>query len=445
MPFAELHAPFENQELFKQRFPSDFVVEYIPQTRAWFYVMHVISSVLFEKSPFKNVLTTGTILAEDGSKMSKSKNNYPDPNLVIEKYGADALRFYLLASSVVTGEDLNFSEKGVSEVSKKVNALIYNVWSFLRLYSKEKYADSPTPTSENILDRWVMAKLTKLQQEVTKQMDGYNTVKAAKVMVEFINDLSTWYVRRSRERIKSGGQEAAGAMAVLGFVLAEFAKLLAPFMPFLADYIYREVTGRESVHLETWAKVETLKADEQLLKDMEAVREIVSIGLAARKELAIPVRQPLSQMAYAAKDKELDLSAPLQQLILDELNVKKINSELIDKDLRPESVKESAGAGQITFVYINTELTEELKQEGLARELERQVQDLRKKSGLQVGQLVDVYYNTQDEKIESALLSLFDRKKTFVSQVSKSLEVEVDFEAQNQISGQAVWIGLVKI
>jgi len=290
-----------------------------------------------------------------------------------------------------------------------------------------------------------MAKLTKLQQEVTKQMDGYNTVKAAKVMVEFINDLSTWYVRRSRERIKSGGQEAAGAMAVLGFVLAEFAKLLAPFMPFLADYIYREVTGRESVHLETWAKVETLKADEQLLKDMEAVREIVSIGLAARKELAIPVRQPLSQMAYAAKDKELDLSAPLQQLILDELNVKKINSELIDKDLRPESVKESAGAGQITFVYINTELTEELKQEGLARELERQVQDLRKKSGLQVGQLVDVYYNTQDEKIESALLSLFDRKKTFVSQVSKSLEVEVDFEAQNQISGQAVWIGLVKI
>ena len=461
MPFAELHAPFENYtdghgstaaqtnterniNNFQNRFPADFVVEYIPQTRAWFYVMHVICTIIFGKAPFKNVVTTGTILAEDGSKMSKSKNNYPDPNLVIEKYGADALRFYLLSSPVVTGEDLNFSEKGVLEVSRKVNALVYNVWSFLRLYERRKIEQLEAPESQNVLDKWIATRLLQSQKLVTEYLDAYNTVKAGKEIVDFVNELSTWYVRRSRDRIKAGGEDAKAALATLGFVLAELSKLLAPFMPFLAEFIYKDVTGRESVHLEPWAEGYG-DINEKLLKDMEIVREAVSLGLAIRKEKSLPVRQPLQSAAFDTKQKDSSLDEELVKLILEELNVKKFEETLIDKDTRPEGTAVMAGTKDVENFYLNLNLTPELKQEGAARELERQVQDLRKKSGLKVGELVDLYYNTQDDALEDILLSMLDRKKTFVSQVNKSLEVEVDFEAQATVDGKAIWLGMIKI
>ncbi len=443
MPFAELHAPFENQELFEKRFPADFVVEYIPQTRAWFYVMHVISTILFGEAPFKNVVTTGTILAEDGTKMSKSKNNYPDPNMVIEKYGADALRFYLLTAPVVAGEDLNFSEKGVSDTSRKVNALVYNVWSFFRLYTLEKFSGE-LPKIENILDAWIVAKLIDLQKQVTQEMDVYNTARAGKAMVEFVNDLSTWYVRRSRDRMKGNNEEAKAALKTLAFALAEFAKLLAPFMPFLAEFIFRDVTGKESVHLQSWPIV-TASDNNQIISQMELVREIASLGLAARKEKSLPVRQPLAGFAFDFTDAKLELGSEYIQLILEELNVKKLDAGLTDKDTRPDSAVMAPGAKFVKNFYLDINLTPELKQEGLARELDRQVQDLRKKSGLKVGDLVDLYYNTQDENLEDALLKLLDRKKTFVSQISKSLEVEVDFEIQAVVGGQAVWLGIIRI
>ncbi len=444
MPFAELHAPFENQDLFEKRFPSDFVVEYIPQTRAWFYVMHVISTILFGHAPFKNVVTTGTILAEDGSKMSKSKNNYPDPNLVIEKYGADALRFYLLSSPVVTGEDLNFSEKGVLEISRKVNALIYNCWSFLRLYERRKLEYHKVGQSENVLDKWVMARLSELHKSVTGNLDNYNTVRAGKEIIDFINDLSTWYVRRSRDRIKLGGEDGHNSLVTLSFVLSELAKLLAPFMPFLSEFIYRDLTGKDSVHLESWTPALDA-ADGQLLTNMEIVREIVSLGLAVRKQKSLPVRQPLANFAFELQDEKTLLSSELVELILAELNVKKLDNALLDKDLRPEGVEVLPGTKFVKNFYLDLNLTPELKQEGVARELERQVQDLRKKSGLKVGELVDLYYNTQDESLESSLLSGLDRKKTFVNQINKSLEVEVDFEIQAEISGKPIWLGMIKI
>ncbi len=437
-------APFRGVEDFQHRFPADFVAEYIAQTRAWFYVMHVVSTVIFDHAPFRNVVTTGTVLAEDGSKMSKSKNNFPDPWLLIEKFGIDAVRFYLLSSPVMNADDLNFAEKSVQEVNRKVSLLLYNSLTFLRLYTSGKFEDVK-PESSNVLDRWVLARLGQTKREVTQQMDGYNTVKACRAVVDFVNDLSTWYLRRSRDRMKAETEEGKVALSTLAYALAETAKLLAPVMPFLADYIYRDVTGKESVHLAQWP-AQTEHVDETLLKAMEAVREIVSVGLNARKELKLPVRQPLQSLAYSVKDGAVEVADSMYvQLILDELNVKQLNPQLLDQHTRPATAKIFTGTNLVSQFYLDTALTPELKAEGYARELERSVQDLRKRSGLKVGELVDVYYNTQEESLEEPLLNLFDRKKTYVSQISKSLEVEADFETQADIDGKGIWLGIVKI
>lgn len=467
MPFAELHYPFEhnvelsaadfadtdrrvassavekrgnNPEDFQNRFPADFVAEYIPQTRAWFYVMHAVSVILFGRAPFKNVVTTGTVLAEDGSKMSKSKGNYPDPWLIIERYGVDALRFYLLASPVMNADDINFSEKSVQEINRKLNLLLYNVWSFYRMYEKtgSMNQESGIKETNHVLDKWIISRLGQVCEEVTKQLDGYNTVKAGRAILDFVSDLSTWYVRRSRDRIKQGGEQSQAALLVLGRVLAETAKLLAPFCPFLADFIFRDIIKEESVHLAAWP--ENFEADKKLLEQMSVLRELVEAGLSVRKDIAVKVRQPLLEIEYFLKDKSL-FSPELEAVLAEELNVKKVSG-------RSDFVAKAGWVFRDCPLFklaLNIEMTAELKQEGIARELERQVQDLRKKSGLKIGELVDVYYNTADEKLEAALLSTFDRKKTFVSQIQKSLEIEVDFETQGVAEGKAVWIGLIKI
>ena len=437
MPFAELHAPFENQELFKQRFPADFVVEYIPQTRAWFYVMHVINTMLFSQAPFKNVVTTGTILAEDGTKMSKSKNNYPDPSVVIEKYGADALRFYLLTSPVVVGEDLNFSEKGVQDANRKVGLLLYNVWSFYRMF-EQGVTEGQNPNSPHGLDQWVVSMLGETMAKVTSYLDVYDTVRAGKEIVNFINELSTWYVRRSRERMKGGHGDSNSSLGTLAYVLVECSKILAPFMPFLSEFIFKNITGKESVHLQPWAKQLPIVSN-TLLRDMEIVREIVTMGLAMRKEISIGVRQPLMAIGFEAKFEDERYTDSYHQLILDELNIKYIDHQI---GLRNVEVVKQSGLGKVPNVFIDTAITPELKSEGLARELERHIQDLRKKSSLKIGDLVDVYYNTTDDRLEESLLSLVDRKKTFVNQISKSLEVEVDFEHQAVVDGGGIWIGM---
>lgn len=441
MPFAELHFPFENagdstREDFKKRFPADFVVEYIPQTRAWFYVMHVMSTLLFDRAPFKNVLTTGTILAEDGTKMSKSKKNYPDPSLILENYGADALRFYLLTSPVVGGEDMNFSEKGVSEISRKMNMILYNCWSFYRMHvsAEFKMQSAELKPSEHVLDKWVVARLFDVQNKVGEYMDKYDTVRAGREILDFVSDLSTWYVRRSRDRMRDGD---SGAIQTFGFVLAEVSKTLAPFMPFLSEFIYQDVTGQESVHLTSWPEVRVV--DTQIVDQMSAVRLLVEAGQALRKEAGIKVRQPLAEIEYHIKNNQL-LSVDLEQVMAEELNVKKVSGR---SDFAPRAGTVVRDVPEFKLV-LDTVLTDELKAEGVARELERQVQDLRKKSGLSAGDVVDLYYNTQSEKLERALLEIFDRKKTSVNQISMSLEIEVEFETQAVVEGEAIWIGMVR-
>lgn len=439
MPFAELHFPFENAELFKQRFPADFVAEYIAQTRAWFYVMHVVSTIVHGRAPFKNVVTTGNILAEDGNKMSKSKNNYPDPWILIDKYGIDAIRFYLLTSPVMNGDDFNFSEKGVSDINRKVNLLVYNVWSFYRMYEKSVISTQQTANSPvHVLDKWIVAKLAKTTEEVTKQMDNYNTVKAGKEIVAFVSELSTWYLRRSRDRIKNGDEASKQALNTLGYVLVETSKLLAPFMPFLSEFIYKDLTGQESVHLNSWPALQTV--DQAIIDEVNIVRDLVESGLSLRKEHNVKVRQPLAELEYHLSSNKT-LLPELEQVIAEELNVKLVSGR---GNFAPKNGYEFRETPEFKLA-MNFVLTPELKREGTARELERQVQDLRKQSGLKVGELVDLYYNTQDDSLEDALLNLLDRKKTFVSQINKSFEVEVDFETQTEVENKAIWLGMIRI
>ncbi len=435
MPFAELHSPFENMELFHKRFPADFVVEYIPQTRAWFYVMHAISTVLFGKAPFKNVMTTGTILAEDGTKMSKSKNNYSDPMETVAQYGADALRFYLLTSPVITGEDLNFSDRGVAEVNRKLSLILYNVWSFFRMYEKGKVSGE-MPSASHAMDEWIINYLNQTHGRVTKYLDEYNTVKAGREIQDFITELSTWFVRRSRDRIK--GDDGQKALDTLGYVLVELTKMMAPFMPFMSEHLFKDLTGKESVHLEKWSEVREVK--ESVLTEMQQARQLVELGLALRKEQNLKVRQPLAELLYILPE-EKKLNDNLKTIVAEEINVKNVvlTGEILN---RPHLVAKEAPGIKIA---LNTELTPELKKEGLARELERQIQDLRKKSGLSIGELVDVYYNTQDNDLAEVINSLVDRKKTFVNQIKTSLEVEADFETQASVEGKPIWLGLVKI
>lgn len=311
------------------------------------------------------------------------------------------------------------------------------------MYDKGVTSDKLQVTSGNILDQWIIARLEQTHAEVTKQLDLFNTVRSGKCIVDFLNDLSTWYVRRSRDRIKGGDAAAKEALSTLGFVLAETSKLLAPFCPFLAEFVYKDVTGEESVHLTDWSVMDA--ANEEVIAKMEIVREVVTAGLGIRKEKSLGVRQPLAAMAFELQDAKTELPSEYHQLILEEMNVKTVEKSLVDKDTRPEGVAAAVGVKAVKNVYLDLNLNDELKLEGLARELERQVQDLRKKSGLKVGDLVDLYYNTQDAHLEEILLSNLDRKKTFVSQISKSLEVEVDFEIQAQVNGKAVWLGMIKI
>lgn len=436
MPFAELHAPFENQEQFAARKQADFVAEYIAQTRAWFYVMHVVGTAIFNQAPFRNVVTTGTILAADGSKMSKSKNNYPDPAVVIEKFGVDAIRFYLLSSPVMNGDDLNFSEAGVQEINRKLSLIFYNTWTFLRMSSQDKFEVNVAPVANHVMDKWALSRMNDVIESVTNRLNNYDTVRASRDLQDWVTEFSTWYLRRSRERVK----ESEEARKVLAYLLAQTAKLLAPFTPFMSDFIYRDVAGRDSVHLDPWPKAGEYNPSE--LEAMNVVREIVSSVHAIRKAKQLSVRQPLPAVAFEL-NKKVDISQDLEQVILEELNVKRVEhaANLSGSD---KAIK-GTGENFVKEVWLDTALTPELIAEGLAREIERTVQDLRKKSGLKPGQLVDLYYNTQDEQLEELLLENFDRKKTFVNQVSKSLEVEADFETQADIKGKALWIGFVKI
>ncbi len=410
MPFAEDHYPFENPDWKKNNFPADFVAEYIAQTRTWFYYTHVISSILFKKSPFKNVVTTGTILAEDGQKMSKSKNNFPDPSILFNKYGVDALRFYLMSCPVMKGEDINFSEKSVQEVSNKIINRVNNVLSFYELYRDKKLETNKKHISFNILDRWIMTRFDELLKESTKGMEKYDMALATKPFDFFIEDLSTWYLRRSRDRIKDGDK---GAKQTLYYVLKTLAKIMAPFAPFTTEDVWQRLRSdmdEESVHLAKWPEIKNIHLtpwplsllrrgveERFVLKYMQTTRKLVSIGLEARQKAGIKVRQPLASLKIKVKDKKL--SSEYQELIKDELNVKEV---IFDNSIESE-------------ILLDTKITEELKEEGYYRELVRGLQDMRKKLGLTPSDIAK--FSIETGEAGKKLIQKFegDMKKTILA------------------------------
>ena len=407
MPFAEYHYPFEGEKEFKKHFPADFIAEYIAQTRTWFYYMHAVAALLFDSVSFRNVVTTGTILAEDGSKMSKSKSNYTDPMTNLDLFSADALRYHLMSSVVMQAEDIRFINDEVRQVHNQVLNIIWNSFKFYELYANGEYSNVPH-ASTCVLDRWILSRLDELTKIVTLGMNAFDTVRATRPMKEFISDFSTWYIRRSRDRFKGDDQEdKAFAIVTTRYVLLEFSKLMAPIMPFIAEDIYQKIRksgDRESVHLEDWPTVKkpfpflsffALKSsDKDIIQDMKETRRIVSLALEARSRANIKVRQPLNELIIRNKK----LGGEFLILIADEINVKKV---VVDTNLNEE-------------VKLDTNLTEELIEEGKIRDAIRMIQDLRKDKGLKPS-------DKMDYEVPDGLKGVFGRN---AGEIKKATNIE---------------------
>lgn len=388
MPFAQLHYPFENKEKFEKNYPADFIVEYVGQVRAWFYYVHAVNTALAEvgafggeaqkrteKNAFKNVITTGTLAGNDGRKMSKSLGNYTDPNELMDQYSADALRFLLLSSPVLSGEDFALTDKDVSDTQRKL-AMIWNVYDFFTTYAEVDGWSSPELTEvfgfdkvsdwKNPLDRWIISRLHQLNGEIIGAMQEYNIPRALDGVLPFVDDLSNWFVRRSRRRFWKSEDDGDKNEAywALYTVLTKLAVMLAPFVPFLAEELYQNMTGSgESVHLLDYPT--NTEVDQQVLEQMARVREVINEGLALRMrksetEEQVKVRQPLARLVYTGET----LPDWGEEIVREEVNVKQV-------ELGEE-------------VWLDKTITEELAHEGWVRELIRMVQSARKKAGLMV-------------------------------------------------------------
>jgi isoleucyl-tRNA synthetase len=388
MPYASKHYPFENEADFSHGFPAEFIAEAQDQTRGWFYTLHVLANALFDMPAFKNVIVSGHIMAEDGKKMSKRLKNYPDPQYMLDRYGADAIRYYIASSQVVAGENLNFIEKDVDEIAKKYINILRNVYSFYDLYRAQD--DGAEPSADHPMDAWILSRLGEVQSEIETRMEKYELAAAARTLLPFVTDLSTWYVRRSRERVKGaeGAEAQMQALRTLRFTLEHLAKLTAPFTPFIAEEIYQGVhdgfMGGDyaSVHLELWP--EAPQIDEQILRAMTEARAIVSRILEAREEAGIAVKQALGKVSVTTPSGEV--SEALQQVILEEVNMKEMTVE--KGDLAAE---------------VDVTITPELRREGMARDLIRRVNGKRKEIGLTIDDKVKLYVSSESDEIAAML------------------------------------------
>lgn len=385
MPFAQFHYPFENVEKFEQNFPGDFIVEYVGQVRAWFYYVHAVNVGLFGQNAFKNVIVTGNIAGNDGRKMSKSYGNYTDPNELMDKFSADSLRFLLLSSPLLSGEDFTLQDKEVGDVARKLS-MIWNMYDFFTMYAEvdnwEFKGDlsDPTKSLTNPLDQWVISRIHQLVQEVTKYMDVYDIPSALKSILPFIEDASNWYVRRSRRRFWKAGDDTDknNAYRTLHYVLVQLAQILAPFTPFLAEELYQKLTGGESVHLLDWPVGGHV--NELVVSDMETVREYVNIGLSIRAKEHQKVRQPLASVTVPTLGKFVDFA----DILSEELNVK--------------SVKQGAEFA------LDLNITPELKSEGIAREVIRHIQTARKDAGLNIDDRIKLSLTTDDTELKQTIV-----------------------------------------
>jgi isoleucyl-tRNA synthetase len=444
MPYAQYHYPFENSELFAEQYPADFICEAIDQTRGWFYTLLAISTIVKNNSCFKNVISTGHILDEKGQKMSKSKGNIVEPMAEFEKVGADVVRFFLYSVNQ-PGEPKLFSEKEVLSVSRNLFITLWNVYSFFSMYASiDGWKPSGKTEATNILDKWILAKFNELTETITESLDNYDTYRPANTILDFINELSTWYVRRSRRRFwkSESDSDKESAYHTLYEVLIGLSKLLAPFTPMFAETVYqglKQESDPESVHLADFPAPEEF--DLSVLDEMAETRQIVEAGLAKRSEAGIKVRQPLALLKYSGKK----LSEDLETIIAEEVNVKKV--VYVDaRDIHIDEGDKNSGVGE-TGVELDTVLTDELKTEGVARELIRNIQSLRKKSGFEVENRIVVNYATSGEVLKKVMKSMSEiiAKEVLAKESTDGKIENPEGSEEFCIDGEKIWIGISRI
>ena len=424
MPFAQFHYPFENKAKFEANFPGDFIVEYIGQVRAWFYYMHSMSVALFGENSFKNVIVTGNVAGNDGRKMSKSYGNYTDPNELMDKFSADSLRFLLLQSPLLNGEDFALQDKEVGDVARKLS-MIWNMYDFFTMYAEvDKWewdgdTSDPTDQLENPLDQWIVSRMHQLTSEVEKHLDAYDIPNAVKPILPFIEDASNWYVRRSRRRFWKSGDDTDknNAYRTLHYVLVQLSQVMAPFTPFLAEELYQKLTGGESVHLLDWPK--SGHVNELVVNDMETVREYVNAGLSIRAKERMKVRQPLASVAIPTFGEFVDFT----EILTEELNVKSV--------LQGEEL------------VLDLELTPELKSEGLMREIIRHVQSARKNAGLNVDDRICLSLASAEDDVLRAI----DEHGSIIAAETLATAVDddiYDYQIDVKVEGSPLKITLQK-
>jgi len=454
MPYAQVHYPFENTEWFEHHYPGDFIVEYNGQTRGWFYLMHVLATALFDRPAFRNCVAHGIVLGDDGQKMSKSRKNYPDVTEVFERDGADAMRWFLMSSPILRGGDLVVTERGIRDAVRQAVLPLWNTWYFLALYANAEGVEGTWRTdSPHVLDRYVLAKTQTLVADTAAAMDRLDLSGACAGVREYLEALTNWYVRRSRDRFWSGDKDA---IDTLHTVLEVVSRVVAPLLPLTAEAVWRGVTGERSVHLADWPADDLLPADTALVTAMDRVRQVCSAALALRKSNRLRVRLPLASLVVAADD--APVLEPFTDLIADEVNVRQVTLttdvaahghfelvvnaracgprlggdtqkviravkagewttsgdtvvaagiELLPGEYQRRLVATDTGAtGELPassgLVVLDTATTPELEAEGVARDLVRVVQQARREAGLDVADRITVTIHAPDDVVAAA-------------------------------------------
>ncbi len=407
MPYAQLHYPFENKEFFEKSFPADYIIEYIGQTRGWFYTLHVLSNALFTSESFKNCVVTGVIMGTDGRKMSKLFKNYPDPKMVLQRYGGEAYRLYLMSSVVMIGENVNIDEKEFDNQVKNVLLPLWNSFKYFLTYANlHDWSPSETNVSDNPLDLWIQNQTNALTANMAKYLEEYNLPSATRLIEPFVNDLSRWYIRQSRDRFVNGDNQA---LQTLWQVLVQFSLTTAPIIPFITEYFWQKLvididsTKSESIHLEFYPII--TQPDQKISDDMSLVQQICEQGNMIRKTQQISTRQPLSKLTISTNQK-IDLSDSLLEIVKNEINVKEI-----------EIIKSTENL----LITLDTNLTPELQAEGEARDLIRSIQSLRKEANLDLKDKIKILAPNWPKTFESEILS-----KTLGTNIEKSEQLKIE-------------------